>query len=318
MFSVVIPTYNHAEYLEAALKSVLDQTFQDFEVIVVNNYSTDHTLSVIDQLGDPRVQVINFRNQGVIGASRNVGIKASRSPHVAFLDSDDTWDRFKLEKIAQVLESDPEIGLICHDQVLFRDGTEVDRSTYGPPPDYKGSMYDYLLRASNGPSTSATVVARQYLEEVGYFSEDPVFVTVEDYDLWFRLARVCRFRFIREVLGAHRYHSTSATSVVERHLHAALAVLDKHCGEIQSSEHPFPRRIIRYMYARTYYGAARQYQRQGDLKKAIGFYAQSIRTYPFYLRAYAGLCLMVFDTVLGQKRRKRLTTALWGPSWRWG
>ena len=104
MFSVVIPTYNHAEFLETALKSVLDQTFRDFEVIVVNNYSTDDTLSVIERLGDPRVQVINFRNHGVIGASRNVGIKASQAPYVAFLDSDDTWEVSKLAKIAETAQ----------------------------------------------------------------------------------------------------------------------------------------------------------------------------------------------------------------------
>ena len=90
-FSVIIPTYNQADFLRLALKSVLDQTLRDFEVIIVNNYSTDHTLEVVEQLNDHRLSVKNFRNHGVIGASRNSGIRASNGEYVAFLDSDDTW-----------------------------------------------------------------------------------------------------------------------------------------------------------------------------------------------------------------------------------
>ena len=71
-FSVVIPTYNQADFLKVALKSVMAQTFQDFEVVTVNNYSTDHTLDVIRGLQDSRMRVIDFRNHGVIGAARNV------------------------------------------------------------------------------------------------------------------------------------------------------------------------------------------------------------------------------------------------------
>jgi len=318
MFSVVIPTYNHANYLEVALKSVIDQTFQNFEVIVINNYSTDDTLGVIDRIGDPRVQVINFSNDGVIGASRNVGINASQAPYVAFLDSDDAWDKYKLEKVAQAIESNPEVGLFCHNQNILRDDIEVARSNFGPPQEYQGTMYDYLLRESNGPSTSATVVARRYLDEVESFSEDPAFVTVEDYDLWFKLAKVCVFQYLPDVLGVHRYHSSSATSAVEDHLNAALAVLDKHCGEMQSSDKPFPKRFIRAMYARTFYGAARQYQRQGHPQKAFGYYVRTIMTYPLYLRTYLGISLIVLDAILGQSRRRKITSTIWGTSWRWG
>jgi glycosyltransferase involved in cell wall biosynthesis len=117
-FSVVIPTYNQADFLRSALASVLGQTFEEFEVIVVNNKSTDATLGVIAEFGDPRVKVIDFQNHGVIGAARNVGIRASRAPYVAFLDTDDTWSNNKLERIA-AFEDDPEIGLVCHDQEVF-------------------------------------------------------------------------------------------------------------------------------------------------------------------------------------------------------
>ena len=317
-FSVVIPTYNHAEYLKVALKSVLDQTFKDFEVIIVNNYSTDGTLDVIEQLNDPRVQVVNFRNNGVIGAGRNVGIRASGAAHVAFLDSDDTWYSNKLEKVAEVIKEDPEVGLISHDQDLVRDGQVVDRSHYGPGEDFQGDMYNHLLFVCNPPSTSSSVVARRHLEEVGFFSEDPGFVTVEDYELWLKLARVCRFRFLREVLGTHLYRVASASADVELHLRSGLAVLDKHCAELQESGRTYSNLAIRRLYSSAFYVAARQYQRRGVFGKTLGHYARTLRTYPFHLRAYGGLALLLGDTVLGQTRRRKIVETVWGRSWRWG
>ena len=317
-FSVVIPTYNQAEYLRVALKSVLVQTFTDFEVVIVNNYSTDHTLQVIQALPDPRVQVIDFRNHGVIGAGRNVGIKASQAPYVAFLDSDDTWYSDKLQRIAEVIKHEPDVGLICHDQDLLRDGQVAAVSCYGAPDDFPGSMYDHLLFVCNPPATSATVVARRYLDEVGYFSDDPGFMTVEDYDLFLKLAKVCHFRFVREILGSHNFHEASASANVELHLRSGLAVLDKHCGDLQKSDRNYPRRVFKRLYASAFFAAARQYQRRGDFKKPLVYYARTLWTYPIHQRAYLGLGLLFADRLLGRARRKRITAAIWGLSWRWG
>ena len=325
-FSVVIPTYNQADYLKVALRSVLDQTYQDYEVIVVNNYSTDHTLDVIRDAGDPRVQVINFHNQGVIGAGRNVGIRASRGTYVAFLDSDDTWYPNKLERASEVIEADPVAGLICHDQDLVRDGRPAGAAQIGPPVGFKGNMHDYLLLRGNCVSTSASVVARRHLEEVGLFSEDPAHITVEDYDLWLKLSTVCRFHFIPEVLGAHNFHPSSASANVDGHLHAALAVLDMHCGRLHASGRSYPSRAIRKRYANVYYVAARQVQRNsaagqshsgGAFRKALKYYLKTLMTYPLHKKAYAGLALFFADLLLGPTRRKRISYALWGPSWRW-
>jgi glycosyltransferase involved in cell wall biosynthesis len=300
-FSVVIATYNQAEYLRAALKSVLDQSLRDFEVIIVNNYSTDHTLDVIAEANDARVKVINFRNNGVIGAGRNVGIKASQSPYVAFLDSDDTWYLNKLERTAEVIAADPEVGLVCHDQALIRDRRVAGltrRTHYGPPPGFCGNLYDYILLVANGPSTSASVVKRRYLDEVGYFSEDPALVTVEDYDLWLRLSRICRFHFIREVLGVHHFHLDSASANIELHLRNALALLDKHFEEARSAQRSYSRMVIRRKYASAFFGPARQYQARGVFGKSLSYYAKTLWTFPFYMRACAGLVLFLAESLL--------------------
>jgi len=320
-FSVIIPTYNHADFLKESLRSVLDQTFEDFEVIVVNNHSTDHTLEVVQQMADPRVRVINFANHGVIGASRNVGIKESTGGYVAFLDSDDSWHNHKLDILAKVFEENPDVGVICHNQeLLWYDGT-VQQSRYGPPEKHRGDLYDYLLLTRNCLSTSATAVARPYLDQVGYFSDDPSFVTVEDYDLWLRLSKVCPFYFFPGNLGTQNFHSDSSTSRAELHLRNALALLDKHCGEYLAGKGLLARAAVRRRYAKAYYFAARQYQRQGATKKPFAYLLKTLRTYPFHpfhARAYGSLALLLGDSLLGRSRRKTITKALWGPSWRWG
>ncbi|NDF83787.1 MAG: glycosyltransferase family 2 protein, partial [Actinobacteria bacterium] len=96
--SVVIPTFNHAKLLKRALDSVVAQTFDNWEAIVVNNFSADETIDVVRSFNDDRITLINFSNNGIIAASRNQGIKAARGQYLAFLDSDDKWYPEKLEK----------------------------------------------------------------------------------------------------------------------------------------------------------------------------------------------------------------------------
>ena len=318
IFSVVIPTYNQADYLKVALQSVLDQTLRDFEVVVVNNYSADHTLEAIGEFNDPRVQVINYRNHGIIAAARNVGIKAAVGEYVSFLDSDDTWYPNKLQKVAEAIETDPQVGLVCHDQDLVQEGRVARQTHYGPTPEFQDDMWGHVLFICNGPSTSATTVARSCLNEVGCFSENPVFVTAEDYDLWIRLAKVCRFRFLPDVLGTHHYHAASASSNVELHIGAALAVLNKHCRELKDSDRSYPMRVVRHRYANVYYGGGRQHQRRGAIKKPLGYYARALMTYPLHRRAYGGLAILLADMLLGHQRRRTVVNSLWRPSWRWG
>jgi len=315
LFSVVIPTYNQADFLRMALRSVLEQTCQDFEVIIVNNYSDDHTLDVIQEAGDPRIRSINFKNDGIIGASRNVGIKASHGRFVAFLDSDDAWYSNKLAKVAEAISAEPDIGLVSHDQDMFREGEKSNVARTGPKPGYKDNVYNYLLLQSNCISTSSAVVERSKLTEVGLFSESSEMVTLEDYDLWLRLSQKCSFHFIHEVLGLYNYHSGGASANVELHLKNMLNVLRRHAEQSPSGNQPQFDKAIRGRYAAAFYGAARQYHRSGFSKRALGYYARALRTEPFQPRAYAALTLLGIDLLLGQTRRRKVLGAIRPGSW---
>ena len=110
--SVVIPTYNHAKLLKKALDSVMAQTFEDWEAIVVNNFSADNTIEVVNSFADPRIKILNFSNNGVIAASRNHGLKEATGDFIAFLDSDDIWYPNKLLKCVE--QASAGYQFICH------------------------------------------------------------------------------------------------------------------------------------------------------------------------------------------------------------
>ena len=95
--SIIIPTYNKGEYIGKCLQSVIDQTFTDWEAIIVNNFSEDNTVDIVKGFNEPRFHLINFKNHGVIAASRNRGIRSAKGKYIAFLDSDDWWYPKKLE-----------------------------------------------------------------------------------------------------------------------------------------------------------------------------------------------------------------------------
>lgn len=248
LVSVVIPTYNHARFLGRALQSVLAQTYSDWEAIVVDNHSTDDTDAVIAATADPRIRVVKIRNNGVIAASRNLGIREVRGKWIAFLDSDDSWYPAKLETVMRAAADDA-CDVISHDELLVDSVTGTNRILrHGP---YQSDFYEALLLDGNCLSPSATTVRREFLLRHGLgFGASPEFVTVEDYDLWLHLARTgARFHFVHEVLGEYVIHAFNISSGLERHWQNSELLLRHHVFEVQRFD-PSPQRLWRKIEAR--------------------------------------------------------------------
>ena len=302
-FSIIIPTYNQAAYLAVALRSVLDQTFRDYEVVVVNNYSTDATGSVLERFEkeDERVRSIDFKNDGIIGASRNVGIRAARGEYIAFLDSDDLWYVRKLERVDDVLRHHPNVRIVCHDEDVLRGDRTTSHLRYGPSGE--SNLHDYLLFVRNCLSTSATVVEKTALEEVGGFSEEPEMVTVEDYDLWLRLAPLAPAHFLHEPLGQFRVHAASSSGTLERRWRNSMHLLRTHLAPFEGSEDGGTRRRVRRRYASVWFVAARDYARDGDLKRGFGYFFKALAASPQHWRLYPGLALVVLDWLRALRAR---------------
>ena len=286
LVSVVIPTYNHAAFLRKALQSVVDQTYKNLEVIVVNNFSTDETESIVSSFSDKNISLINFRNDGIIAAARNHGIQHANGEFVAFLDSDDIWYPSKIEECIHALKSGADIA--CHGELWVLPNGSRREVMYGPE---KNATYKKLLSRGNCISTSTVVVQKSILQEINGFSEREDFVTTEDYDCWMRIAQATdKFVFVRKVLGEYLLHEGNASNSIMRNHQAELAVVASHFGHQAST----PLRMLRWRQrnARAQYAAARGLHKNGSFKASIGMYSKSVLTSPFVLRTYAGILLL--------------------------
>ena len=283
--SVVIPTYNHAQFLGAALASVRAQTVTDWECIVVNNFSTDDTERVVAELGDTRIRLVNFSNHGVIAGSRNQGIALAQSEFVAFLDSDDAWAPDKLERCIDKLTTG--FDLVCHAERWVHEDGDVREVVYGPG---RRATFDNLLFEGNCISTSAVVVRRDWLARAGGFDERTEFITAEDYHLWLKLAKAgARIGFVEELLGIYRIHAGNQSRVALRNLHAACAVFESMLSEVPVN---LTMRIkARRRRAILEYSGARGLMQSGAYRDAAGLFVRAILRWPFSPKFYAAALL---------------------------
>lgn len=284
--SIVIPTYNHAPLLKKALDSVVAQTFANWEAIVINNYSEDNTVDVVNSCNDSRIQLVNFHNHGNIAASRNQGIRLANADLVAFLDSDDLWFPAKLQRCVEEFTKD--IGLVCHGERYERDGSFWKNAVYGCG---NKDIYEHLLYEGNVLSPSATVVRREHLMQVGGFSEDPSLITAEDYELWLKLAKagIC-FHFIDDILGVYRLHAGNASKSIYRQMNATFAVVNKFFPSVDEAT-ILNRLRIRRRRALIYVSFARAFQVEGHKAEALRHFWKSLSEFPFSLKLYASLGL---------------------------
>ena len=283
--SVIVPTFNHAKFLNQALQSIIEQSHQNWEAIIVNNFSTDETLQIIESFNEPRFKVVNFQNNGVIAASRNEGIRRSSAPFIAFLDSDDMWYSEKLSRCLVELEGGND--LVCHGEKWVSSDARQRNIVYGP---VSNATHDKLLFRGNCLSTSATIVRRDILNKVGGFSEDSTFTTAEDYELWLKISQITSsFIFLDEILGEYRRHELGASSSVLRHLNAELAVVNSHISLAQKRDlFSFKARNRK---AKAIYSAGRTCMRVREYRLASSFFLRAIIKSPFFIRSYAALAL---------------------------
>jgi len=200
VISVVIPTYNRANDLKRALKSVQVQTFTNWEVLIVDNHSVDNTDQVVSDFNDSRIKLFKIHNNGVIAASRNVGIREASGEYIAFLDSDDWWKPEKLRLCLDALNAGADI--VYHDLFLVK---KSDQRFFWKKVTTRGltrPVFDNLLTNGNCINNSSVVVKKILLTSIGGVSEDYDLIATEDYDCWLRIAKLTdKFTRIPNSLG---------------------------------------------------------------------------------------------------------------------
>ena len=183
--SVIIPTFNRAAKTARAISSVLYQRFTDYEIIVVDDGSTDNTEKALHQFKDRIQYIAHDANQGV-SAARNTGVAVSQAPLIAFLDSDDYWLPHKLGVQTAFFEQNPNAVICQTEETWIRNGRRANPGRRHLKP--SGDVFEASL-ALCLVSPSAAMLRREIFEEVGVFDED--LPACEDYDLWLRIA--CRY-----------------------------------------------------------------------------------------------------------------------------
>src|ERR671932_1471107 len=183
LISVIIPVYNGEKTIKNTIDSVLNQSFTDFEVIVVNDGSQDLTLAVINEIKDARIRVFSFPNSGV-SASRNRGLAEAKGEFISFLDADDLWTPDKLEAQLKALQENPEAAVAYSwTDYIDESGNSFPQSNHG---NFSGHVFVKLLLADFVGNGSNPLIQKQALVEVGGFDES--LVAGQDWDMWVRLA----------------------------------------------------------------------------------------------------------------------------------
>lgn len=195
--SVILPTYNRADILGDAVRSVLAQTYEDFELLIVDDASTDNTDDIVAEFGDSRIQYLKHDINRGASAARNTGIEAARGSYIAFQDSDDEWFSEKLAKQMSVFDrSSSEVGVVYTG--IWRTVNGEKRYLPYPAIDPKeGDIQDSIQRQNFIP-VQVAVVRRECFERVGTFDEETP--PIDDWDLWLRISQQFEFRLVDEPL----------------------------------------------------------------------------------------------------------------------
>lgn len=195
LVSVVVPTYNRSGLVGRAIRSVLAQSFQDWEMLVIDDASEDDTEEVVAGFSDSRIRYIQHATNQGGSAARNTGIREARGTYIAFLDSDDTWLPSKLElQVKAFSKSDTSVGLIYTGMIHKHENGESSKY----PPRFRGNLTHNLLTRNVIGSTSTAIIRGDVFERVGGF--DPGLPARQDVDLWLRIACCYRIDFVDECL----------------------------------------------------------------------------------------------------------------------
>ena len=284
--SVIIPTYNRAHLVGKAIKSVLNQTYQDFEIIVIDDGSTDNTEETVKSFNNFKIRYICHTNNQGVSVARNTGIRASRGKYIALLDSDDEWLPEKLDKQIKVLKSEfPEAGVV-YSNVLYIDESGKNMKKLGNPKKVEGHIYEDLLVRNYVGTSSTLLVKKECFNRVGLF--DGLLKAQNDWDMWIRIAKYYRFALIKIPLVKYRFHSNRISNNPELKIITANRILVKYTDELEKRPG---------VHSKHYFYIGNRFCHMGKTKEGQRYLLKAISLYPFCIRYY----ICIFASLFGPK-----------------
>jgi len=273
--SVIIHTYNNEKFIVETVESVLNQTYKDYEIIIVDDGSVDGTRDALI----PYMQKIryHYKENGGIASAKNAGISLSETEFVAFLDHDDLWAPDKLQLQMEHFNENPQIGLVYAKYTSFRDGKELRTK---PEKGYSGWIFKELLSKSF-IQTSTVVVKRECLDAVGPYDE--TFSLGDEYDMFLRIARKFQCGFVDKGLTRYRVHDTNASNNDFLFDNENLGVYKKIYNNFTDLD-GVEKKILRKRIARYSMKVAEGLYSQGKLEESKEYQKEANSFLPFYKR----------------------------------
>jgi glycosyltransferase involved in cell wall biosynthesis len=264
--SIVMPSFNHSNFIGSAVSSVLEQSFINWELIVIDNFSTDQTMEILNQFNDARIKILQINNQGSIAKSRNLGVTSANGEWIAFLDSDDLWEPDKLEKVSVFFNS--EHDLIYHHLSLIQELPGSTEQQYINSRKLKSPVMKDLVLKGNTIATSSVLVRKRIFLEVGGMNENPEVIGVEDYNTWLRIScKTDKFTLVPLTLGAYRIHSTNLSNAV--HFKPPIAAINEFLPLLTTSEIRKLKINFDYLKIRTQFLKSRNLRINRDLFRVL-------------------------------------------------
>jgi teichuronic acid biosynthesis glycosyltransferase TuaG len=298
IFSIIVPCFNSSKTLKKALESILEQDFNDYEIVVINDGSTDDTQKILDSyLTNLKFKIIHQSNKG-LGAARNEGIKIAVGEYICFLDSDDYWYPSKLQEVKKVFD-DFNVDLVCHDEFKVVGDQVLNVLKYGPY-----TSYEDLLFKGNCLSPSAVSVRKSILDLANGFSTTPQIHGVEDYDLWMRLAKNgARFHYLHKPLGVFFIHSKNMSSSLDYRDREDF-VLQTHFEKLEMSD-PHIDRLVKKRKAIQLAARGWEQINTGNFELGIRFYSDAFKLDPISRKLWKYVLLgspyLIFKTIKDKK-----------------
>jgi len=293
--SVVIPTYNRADYICETIDSVLNQTYKDFELVVVNDGSTDDTKKKLEKYGS-KIKLIEQPNSER-AVARNNGVKNSTGEYIAFLDSDDIWIEDKLEKQVKFLDENNDYILVygqCH---RIDDTSNKIKIAKRQLEGYSGEIFEKLLMR-NLVVSPTPVVRREYFEKTNGFQTR--YIPYEDWEFWVRFSLLGKFYYIDEPLAYYRIHpGQSVQTAAAKKIDDVTTLLLEDSYKLKDTPKTLRRKSLGIANLRFSYW----YLISGDIEKAKEKLSYSLHLYPPFLtdpRWYGLKMICTFPNLKGK------------------
>ncbi|MFC1498552.1 glycosyltransferase family 2 protein [Verrucomicrobiota bacterium] len=303
LVSVIIPTYNSAKFVEESVKSALNQTYTNKEVIVIDDGSTDNTKELLEKYKN-KIKYI-FKENGGPASARNLGIKESSGEFIAFLDSDDVWLSEKLSLQVKFMMDNVDVGVVaCNRFFIWEDSDKCVKANSPWNKTHKANVFWELLRG-NFIALSSAVARRECFDNIGLFDESEELIGTEDYNMWLRLSRFYKFGFLKGYLYMACWKKISLTSDFEKMYKGDIL-------NIKKVNDLFPElKLARKIYywksiSRRHYCLADSYFYVGQYKQARREFLKSLQCFVFNIKAICLLFICFFPGLIDSLRKIKL------------